>query len=156
MVDNNTDGPNGLPSIRGKITIKQQALGASIVRDVGAPGFRIFHVAPEGKLNLFGLFVGNGRIDESVNDIGPFFAGGGIFVGGILEIERVIIGENEVFAFDGSLGGGIYNSGQVTIVDSRLRNNISGGGAGGGIYSTGDLSIVRSSINGNGAFTAGG
>ena len=46
VVNNDTDGPNGLPSIRSGITVKGAGEErTSITRDAGAPPFRIVHVA---------------------------------------------------------------------------------------------------------------
>jgi hypothetical protein len=59
-VDNDTDNPNGLPSITGTITIRQSDQLATIERDPGAPPFRLFHVASSGDLRLYGLGLRNG------------------------------------------------------------------------------------------------
>ena len=47
-VDNDTDDPNGLPSITGTIAIRQNDQLATIERDPDAPPFRLFHVHPLG------------------------------------------------------------------------------------------------------------
>jgi hypothetical protein len=47
-VDNDTGDPNGLPSIRRTIEIRQNDQLTTIERDPGAPNFRLFHVAPFG------------------------------------------------------------------------------------------------------------
>ena len=53
------------------------------------------------------------------------------------------------------LGGGVYNAGTLTIVDSTISNNETD--SGGGIYNVGDLTIHRSAIYGNnGALEGGG
>ena len=61
-VDNTTDGDNGLPSIATEIEVK--GVGASlpraIVRDSGAPDFRIFHVASGGSLVLDTVGISGG------------------------------------------------------------------------------------------------
>src|SRR5262245_51732728 len=54
-VDNNTDGTNGLPSIRTELTIRNDGGSAVIARDLAAPLFRIFHVAAQGNLGLYQL-----------------------------------------------------------------------------------------------------
>jgi hypothetical protein len=50
-------------------------------------------------------------------------------------------------------GGGIYNVGMLTVVDSTLRDNstpaVVNGGAGGGIYNAGTLTVVDSTFSGN-------
>src|SRR5262245_28209827 len=59
-VDNDTDGPNGLPSITTPIIIRQDDLQAVIERDPEASFFRIFHVAAGGRLHLYGALVQGG------------------------------------------------------------------------------------------------
>ena len=61
-VDNMTDGPNGLPSIKGSIQIQASADDPPTVieRDPGAQGFRIFHVSVGGELSLEGVTVQRG------------------------------------------------------------------------------------------------
>ena len=60
-VDNNTQGPNGLPSITGRMTIQGQDMWETIIaRDSGAPEFRMFHVAASGTLRLNRVAVKNG------------------------------------------------------------------------------------------------
>ena len=54
-----------------------------------------------------------------------------------------------------SNGGGIINSGSLTLLDSAVSGNTAGGN-GGGIYSSGALSVVGSTISGNTAATGGG
>ena len=62
IVDNMTDGPNGLPSIKRSIRIQASADDPPTVieRDPGAPGFRIFHVSVGGELSLEGVTVQRG------------------------------------------------------------------------------------------------
>ena len=67
-VDNDTNDPNGLPSIKGTITIRQNDHLATIQRDPDAPPFRLFHVAPSGDLRLYGLGLRNG-LNDLVNDL---------------------------------------------------------------------------------------
>lgn len=54
-------------------------------------------------------------------------------------------------------GGGVYNSGTLTITDSTFSgNNAPGGGYGGGIYNTGSLIIMNSTFSDNDSGWAGG
>jgi hypothetical protein len=51
--NNNTDGPNGLPSIAGDLTIEGARRGATILqRAPSSPLFRLLHVATSGNLTL--------------------------------------------------------------------------------------------------------
>ncbi len=60
-VNNDADGPNGLPSITSVLTIAASQEHADIVRAAGAPAFRLFHVAIGGHLTLEDVSVRNGN-----------------------------------------------------------------------------------------------
>jgi uncharacterized repeat protein (TIGR01451 family) len=132
-VNNNTDGPNGLPSITSEIIINGN--NAIIRRDNDSvDGFRIFHVAGGGSLILNNLTVENGLITGD---------GGGIWNAGNLTISESRLlgnqanGENGTGGYPGQggngggFGGGIFNSGTLTITHSTLSNNLAVGGNGG-------------------------
>ncbi|MBW6466871.1 MAG: hypothetical protein K0B06_10230, partial [Brevefilum sp.] len=53
-------------------------------------------------------------------------------------------------------GGGIYNLGQLSVVNSTISGNTSGFGNGGGIFNLGDLTIMNSTLSGNMAYGRGG
>ena len=60
-VDNNTHGPNGLPSITGGLTITGAGADTTrLERAAGAPPFRLLHVAATGVLTLEGLTLRGG------------------------------------------------------------------------------------------------
>jgi len=59
-VNNDTDGPNGLPSITSTLTIVATD-AALISRDSSASAFRLFHVAASGHLTLERVVLSNGR-----------------------------------------------------------------------------------------------
>jgi hypothetical protein len=170
-VDNDTDGPNGLPSITSEITINGN--GASIERDVAAPDFRIFHVALDGNLTLNDVTIRNGQAGSS--------NGGGMYVHGVLMLNRCTIAENTAAAGGGlyfvvwpyvaaqinettvsnnqssGSGGGIDNHGAyLTIVNSTLSGNTAGGGGGGIIHSGGSLTLRSTTIANNSASIGGG
>jgi hypothetical protein len=79
--------------------------------------------------------------------------GGGIYNSGSLTISNSSISGNGAFIS----GGGIYNSGSLTISNSSISGNgcagIVYGCSGGGIYSSGEVTINNSTINGNTAVT---
>ena len=85
-INNNTDGPNGLPSVTSTLTI-QGVGGAEITivqRDAGAPEFRLMHVAATGTLTLDALTLQGGNRRGLPDDFVTTTSGGGIFSSGTL------------------------------------------------------------------------
>lgn len=83
--------------------------------------------------------------------------GGGVFnFGGEVEINNVTIGDNlseTNFIFVG--GGGVYNAGEMKIIDSTIQGNSAHDG--GGILNTeGSLTVIGGTVDGNTAARAGG
>jgi hypothetical protein len=180
--DNETDGPNGLPSITGRITIRGQGNSqTAIERDSSfdpvftGPPFRIFRIAPTGTLTLESLAVrrgfarlaggiifnrGNLTIVESDISEGITLPGdnGG---GAIWNVGTLVVRSSRIF--DNSAGevagGGIANEGTASIEDSFVFLNDAGDpsiGFGGGIYNTGDLNVARTNLVNNVAGLGGG
>ncbi len=137
-VNNDTDGPNGLPSITSEITINGN--GATIERGSTDP-FRIFHVDSGGNLTLNNITIASG--DAGGNP------GGGIYNAGTLSINNSTLSGNT-----GGYGGGILNSGTLSISNSTLSGNT--GSFGGGICGGGTLDISNSTLSGNTATSYGG
>jgi hypothetical protein len=83
---------------------------------------------------------------------------GGIFVGGggTLDLSNsMIAGISASVIVARDSGGGIYNSGSLTVSDSTLSGN-STSGDGGGIYNTGSLTVSGSTLSGNSAVDGSG
>jgi hypothetical protein len=59
-IDNDTNGPNGLPSIVSRVTIDGGKNGATLTRASNAPGFRLLHVGSTGSLTLRGIHLVDG------------------------------------------------------------------------------------------------
>jgi len=143
VVDNNTDGSNGLPSITSQITINGH--GATIARASGDP-FRILHVASGGNLTLTNVTITNGNAGSDF--------GGGIFSAGTLNINDSTLSGNTASA-EG--GGGIVNRGTLNVSNSTLSANTAK--YGGGIYSQGGSAaadISHSTLTGNTVSLYGG
>jgi len=68
--------------------------------------------------------------------------GGGIFNSGTLIIDHCLVANNEARS-----GGGINNSGRLTVADSTFVKNGTIGGSGGGIYNSGNLGVSGSSVS---------
>ncbi len=144
---------SGLPTIpstasAGTLTINGN--GATIIRDSGAPDFRILSVNSGGSLTLNDLTISGGHSTGG--------AGGIVNFGGTLSISGSTISGN---AADVN-GGGVGNAGTMTVLDSTFSGNTAGtstpnSGSGGGITSgTGDLVVTNSTFYGNSASGAGG
>jgi uncharacterized protein DUF4214 len=172
-VDNETDGPNGLPSVRGTLTIRGGPAFAFIERGrfdpfplVEPPAFRLIHVAPTGMLTLERLVLRGGGVVST----GSAFGGGILNNGGTLVLDHVTLANNRangVFAY----GGAVFNNeGTVTMTSSTLTQNATldpvisprvvagfGGGlatAGGRVRIAGS-SILRNRVNANAASGGG-
>ena len=153
-IDNDTDGPNGLPSVSSDITIVGADATTTIVeRDpllgFNPPRFRVFRVAASGTLTLEELTIAGGFLHDD-GDNGP-----GIFnAGGALHITSSIVSDNTGIEF--SLGGGIFNDtgGTLTVANSSIADNTSNGdGGAAGIYNRGTAEITETAIDHNLSFT---
>jgi hypothetical protein len=149
-VDNETDGPNGLPSIVGKLMIVGAGADTTVIeRDSSSLAFRIFHVSASGVLSLERLSVTGGLGG------GDNTSGAGIFNLGTLTMANGIIARNSA-GFRGN-GGGIDNLGTMTVLNSVITDNRAPSrGSGGGIANSGILSISGSTISMNSAISADG
>jgi hypothetical protein len=149
--DNDTFGPNGLPSITSPLTITGAGAEATILeRAASAPNFRVVHVAAAGALTLDGVTLRGGLS----------FSGGALHnSGGTVAITRSALTDN-VIEFEGPGGGLFNNGGTVTIADSTLARNSAAAGngaAGGGVYSDGGAVTLRNcALTGNHAGGGGG
>lgn len=140
-VNNDTDGPNSLPSVTSVITISGN--GSTIQRDLASNyQFRIFHVAASGTLTLNSTRVKNGAIRWLGN-------GGGIFNQGTVTLSNSAISANS-----GSSGGGIANQGAITLSNSTVSANSSY--SGGGIANQGTATLLNSVISANSSSFGGG
>jgi hypothetical protein len=145
MVDNMTDGPNGLPSIRRSIQIQASADDPPTVieRDPGAPFFRIFHVSAGGELGLDGVTIQRG--------FSGFAAGPAIFNRGVTSLQDSIVTDN-----DGELWA-IYNFGTLNVFRSIIADNFGGHDAGGIVNEAGGSVVLENStIANNVGIGAGG
>lgn len=149
-VNNDHDGPNGLPSIPTNITIIGAGADTTIIeRDESAPSFRIFHLAATGNLTLYKLTAKNGLSSSE---------GGGIFNRGNVTINNSNIANNTANG-----GGGIVNLGMLAATSSTINGNQSNDsnatipGIGGGILNdTGTAIIINSTVANNNAVVQGG
>ena len=93
--------------------------------------------------------IDNKGIDAS----GNVSYGGGIFNDGSLTLTYCTLSNNLA-----GNGGGLFNNGTAVIKNVTFDNNIagSGPGVGGGIYNSGTLTLEKTTINGSAAGSGGG
>lgn len=158
-VDNNTDGPNGLPSITSNITINGAGANTTIIEraSTSTPPFRIIHVAATGTLTLDKLTIRGGVAAVTGEPFEEETGGGILNQGGTLNINDSNITDN-LTAFGSPGGGGIsnLNGGTVTITNSTISGNRADSSSCGGIINEGQMTITKSIIDGNIGEVVGG
>ncbi|MEM7116075.1 MAG: choice-of-anchor Q domain-containing protein [Chloroflexota bacterium] len=172
QVNNDNNGPNGLPLIISPITI--EGGNFTIMREGSVAYLRILHVAGSGSLTLNQTTIKDGHLRDSGED------GAGILNEGSLTVNNSTLSGNQARGSNTN-GGGIrtFNSHGLNINNSVLTQNyaqdgggaVSGGGTitdsiitanstrrrGGGVYiNGGNLTIRGSTISGNRARGGGG
>ncbi|MCP4205392.1 MAG: hypothetical protein GY769_26065 [bacterium] len=114
-VDNDTDGPNGTPSVTSEITIVGN--GYKIRRNsTSAPPLRLFHVGLDGDLTLNNVEIWQGLAPQ----------GGAVYNKGVLTVvdSSFVNNSAEGTASFGSTGGGaIYNRRVAFIYDTSFGGN---------------------------------
>ena len=146
-VDNDTDGPNGLPSIVSDVTIKGAQDGAILTRLAGALGFRILHVGASGRLTLQGVTITN-PFDFASFITDP--ASGLFNNGGVVTVVDSSFIDNSI----GDVGALYNNDGTVRIIDSTFSGSFGFNGA--GIVSAGGVvDVTRTVFDQHNGFFAG-
>jgi hypothetical protein len=150
-VDNNTDGSNGLPSITSPLTLQGAGVDATAIeRAAGTPAFRLVHVAATGVLTLEGLALRGGFASSGSR----FEPGGGLFNnGGAIALTRTILTGNVAGG-----GGGLANRGGTVLLTQALiaHNEALSPTSGGGLLNTGTLTLSETTLAHNRADTGGG
>jgi hypothetical protein len=148
VASTDVDGDNGLPLVSSVITIEGN--GRSILRDLGAPAFRIFNVTPAGELVLSNTTVGSGFV------LSPGVGGG------ILNRGDATLVDSTLTANRAANGGGGYNAGYLYLLNSVISDNRAeeydqffAQSSGGGIMNVGSLEAIGSTISGNSAVASG-
>ena len=146
-------------SVSGTITLG--AALPNITSDLSIPGGGAITVSGANNFRVF--FVASGTVTLSGLTItqghatsGVLARGGGIYNSGTLTLTNSTITNNFTdFSPGVGVGGGIYNSGSLSVTNSTISDN-NAGYNGGGISNDGTMTIVDSTINGNFAATFGG
>ena len=139
------------------VTISASPQSVTVQRAIQAPEFRIFHVMPGHSVEINGLTISGGHITGD--------NGGGILNDNstLTMAHCTVLGNAIVSASASNFGGGIHNSGTMTLNQVIVNNNNanwggSGGGvpSGGGISNTGTMIIIAGTVQSNMGFYSGG
>jgi hypothetical protein len=170
VVNNTTNGANGLPVIAANDNLTISGQGGDIIqRDPAAPAFRLFDVASGGTLTLNSLTLQYGVASGS----GSSAEGGAIDNQGSLVLNGVTVQNNSAVGSNGSgkktgqdaAGGGIWSSGSLTLANGTvIQSNQADGGNGaqfsqgtggnawgGGVYINSGTANVSADLNNNSA-----
>jgi hypothetical protein len=114
-----------------------QGLGADNLTIDGNETFRIFSINSNADIEISGLTLANGG--------NPSSSGSAIFNAGTLNLSDSVIRDSR-----GRFGGGINNQGNLSVVNSTIRNNQEAEGeGGGGIRNMGTATLLNSTVSDN-------
>lgn len=148
-----------LTSAELRLTEKGAANKTTILGTAGAPvtitrsgdaaaNFRILNLDEGTFADLSFLKITGGKVEGN---------GGGILNAGTLALSGVDVSGNELLPAIFVVGGaGISTTGPLSITNSTISNNTTGGGAGGIDFNGGAGTITNSTISGNAADATGG
>ena len=108
-------------------------------------------ITNEGKLILSKSMVSN-NLFYSDSPLVSEKGGGGIYNAGTLSLIDSTVSNNE----SRSVGGGIYNAGTLSLIDSTVSGNTARGDGGGIENDSGTLTLTNSTVSGNTARGDGG
>jgi len=127
--------------------------GADLLAVDGNAASHVFQIGSGETVTISNLTIRNGRDD---------FSGGGISNGdgATSTITNCTVSDNSAGAIQGE-GGGIFNGGTLTIINSTVNSNTVGSaggvtGDGGGVFNGGTLTVVNSTVSGNAANSKSG
>ena len=134
---------SALPAITNGVTITGP--GANQLTISGNNAFPVFTIS-SGSVIMSGLTIANGFTAGN---------GGAITNAGKLMVNDCNFSNNAASSSNTSLGGAIYNTGTLTVINSFFSGD-SADSLGGGIYSTGTLIVSGSTLSGESAEYSGG
>ena len=155
------DNINFQPGLTGILALNQQLSITSNITIVGTGVnnlmisgnnvTRVFNIAANSNVSISNLTIRGGKSEGS---------GAGILNAGSLNLANVVITDsvaNYTGAADATVtGGGISNSGTLTMTTSTVKNNTVtvaslGTASGGGIFNSGTFNLINSTVNSNSA-----
>ena len=145
------NGATGDLDVKSDVAIFGDAASVTVID--GGQLDRVFHLHPGAIVSLYDITISGGRLSQLT--VNPH--GGGVLTAGYqVLLDHVTITGNSVVTPNNQLGGGLYNSGTLTIRDSVISANSAN--AGGGIENVAGstLDILRTTITGNTANSQGG
>ena len=148
---------NSQLDINKTVTIDGETHAITVSGDSGHDGdrdVRVFQIQSSGVATLSHLSIVSGTTPTGGSSC-PTFCGGGIYNGGTLTLLNSTLSGNSA-----GYGGGIYNDhGTLTVQNSTLSGNSADvfSGGGGGIYNNqGTLTVQNSTLSGNSSTFDGG
>jgi hypothetical protein len=126
-----------------------QGPGAAQLTISGGNHSRVFDVASSQPVVLTGLTISNGASQ----------VGGGIYdaSGSVLTVSACTISNCHAEVLNGGCGGGIYNSGTLTLGGCTISGDSARlSGRGGGIFNAGQMSASNCTLSGDSATFGGG
>ena len=141
------------PGLTGTIALASALPDLSQTLTIDGPGASALTVARSAALGTPGFRIFNvpSGAQVAISGLtisgGQSGSGGGIFNSGTLTVTNSTISGNTTFIG----GGGIDNEGMLTVTNSTLSGNSTsfGGGSGGGIDNAGTLTVTNSTLSGN-------
>ena len=139
----------------GQLTISKNltitGLGASRLTVHGNFASRVLVITGGAKVRISGLTIAGGNTEDEYWEGTGDGTGGGLRNSGTLTVtDSTIKGNSAIF------GGGISNSGRMQLIRSQVSGNSAGNGTDGGILNTGTLSLSHSTVSNNDAEESGG
>jgi S-layer homology domain. len=146
-----------LPTITSSVMIQGRGPANTIIQAAANPNvatWRVFQVYTTGNLTVDGLTVRNGRCNGSCTTLGGVDpnAGGGIHNSGTLTLKNSIISGNTALG-----GGGIFSlNSTLTVTNSTFSGNSTFNSDGAGLLIGGTITVTNSTFSGNIANGDGG
>ena len=112
--------------------------------------FSVFTVNSKVTVSISGLTISNGNGSKSGPGLNPSSYGGGVNNSGNLSLTNVTISNNN----SADYGGGVYSSGTATLTNVTFSNNSAG--SGGGMDNCGTATLTNVTFSNNSAGSGGG